>query len=548
MARVDSVHDGAPRYRRPVAATVHRIDAGAEHDRRRSRQRDRRQPAAVRLRHAGRHADRHPRGRLSRRIRPEEPAREHDPLHQRHPAVGAVDRDRPVRVCDRRREVRALLGLGRRDRARAAADSDRDPHDREHAEAGAERAARSSGRARHAEVAHGDEDHAARLGGRDRDRRAARGRADRRRDRAAAVHRAVEPVLLVGHEPADGQPARHDLQVRDEPVRGMAIARVGGRVPDYARCARTQHPGALDLLEKVTAERSDEYGRKPPESRRAHGCARRHARHGKRPPARAVEREDRGQQPQFLLQQVPRAEEHQPAHSRREGHGVHRPVGLRQVDAAAHLQQDVRALSGAARRRRDPDGRREPADHQARHFAAACAHRHGVPEADAVPDVDLRQHRVRREDVREAHALGDGRPRRMGADQSRAVERSQGQAEPERLRAVRRPAAAAVHRARHRDPSGSAAARRAVLRARPDLDGPHRGADRRAQERLHGRDRHAQHAAGRTLLGLHRVHVPGRADRIRRDREDLHQAGTQGNGRLHHRPFRLMTENNSHVG
>jgi ABC-type multidrug transport system fused ATPase/permease subunit len=32
-----------------------------------------------------------------------------------------------------------------------------------------------------------------------------------------------------------------------------------------------QHPGALDLLEKVTAA-SDEYGRKPPESR-AHGCA-----------------------------------------------------------------------------------------------------------------------------------------------------------------------------------------------------------------------------------------------------------------------------------
>ena len=35
----------------------------------------------------------------------------------------------------------ALQRLGRGDRARAAADSDRDPHDREHAEAGAERAA-----------------------------------------------------------------------------------------------------------------------------------------------------------------------------------------------------------------------------------------------------------------------------------------------------------------------------------------------------------------------------------------------------------------------
>jgi hypothetical protein len=73
--------------------------------------------------------------------RPEEPAGEHDPLHQRHPAVRAVDRDRPVRVRDRRCEVGALLGLGRRDRTRAAADSDRDPHDREHAEARAERTA-----------------------------------------------------------------------------------------------------------------------------------------------------------------------------------------------------------------------------------------------------------------------------------------------------------------------------------------------------------------------------------------------------------------------
>jgi phosphate transport system ATP-binding protein len=87
-----------------------------------------------------------------------------------------------------------------------------------------------------------------------------------------------------------------------------------------------------------------------------------------------------------------------------------------------------------------------------RTFRCCARGRHGVPEADAVPDVDLRQHRLRREAVREAVALGDGRPRRVGADQGRAVERSQGQAEPERLRPVRRPAAASVHRARHRDP------------------------------------------------------------------------------------------------
>jgi phosphate transport system ATP-binding protein len=47
--------------------------------------------------------------------------------------------------------------------------------------------------------------------------------------------------------------------------------------------------------------------------------------------------------------------------SRAQGHRLHRPVGLRQEHAAAHLQPHVRAVPGAARRRRDPAGRRERA-------------------------------------------------------------------------------------------------------------------------------------------------------------------------------------------
>ena len=39
--------------------------------------------------------------------------------------------------------------------------------------------------------------------------------------------------------------------------------------------------------------------------------------------------------------------------------------------------------------------------------------------------------------------------------------------------------------------------------------------------RLHDRDRHAQHAAGGARVRLHRLHVPGRADRVRRHRPDL---------------------------
>ena len=64
------------------------------------------------------------------------------------------------------------------------------------------------------------------------------------------------------------------------------------------------------------------------------------------------------------------------------------------------------------------------------------------------------------------------------------------------LVALRRPAAAAVHRPRDRDRAGGAADGRAVLGARSDRHAPDRRADARAQEALHDRDRHPQPAAG----------------------------------------------------
>ena len=42
------------------------------------------------------------------------------------------------------------------------------------------------------------------------------------------------------------------------------------------------------------------------------------------------------------------------------------------------------------------------------------------------------------------------------------------------------------------------------------------------KERLLHRDRHPQHAAGGARVGLHGLYVSGRADRVRRDRDDLH--------------------------
>ena len=73
-----------------------------------------------------------------------------------------------------------------------------------------------------------------------------------------------------------------------------------------------------------------------------------------------------------------------------------------------------------------------------------------------------------------------------------------------RRRAVRRSAAAAVHRPSHRRRAPGAADGRALFRSGPDLDAGHRGPDLRPEEQVHGRDRDAQHAAGRSRFGAGR--------------------------------------------
>src|SRR5205085_1216049 len=69
----------------------------------------------------------------------------------------------------------------------------------------------------------------------------------RGRDGAVALHGTVEPVLDDEPVGADGQPAGHHLQVRHEPLRELAEARLGRRLPHHARRARAQHPGARAL-------------------------------------------------------------------------------------------------------------------------------------------------------------------------------------------------------------------------------------------------------------------------------------------------------------
>ena len=126
-------------------------------------------------------------------------------------------------------------------------------------------------------------------------------------------------------------------------------------------------------------------------------------------------------------------------------------------------------IDGCARRRRDQARRPGHLRRRHRRGAAARPRRHGVPEAQPVPEVDLRECRLR-----PAHP----RACRGKAELDEIVETSLQQAGlwdevKDRLdaaghRPVRRPAAAPVHRPRHRgqprgDPDG-----RAVLGARPD--------------------------------------------------------------------------------
>ena len=75
------------------------------------------------------------------------------------------------------------------------------------------------------------------------------------RNRAAAVHGAVQPVLDGQPERADGQPAGDHLQVRDEPLRELAEAGMGRRVPDHHRRVAAQHRGAHPVPQQTLIPR-----------------------------------------------------------------------------------------------------------------------------------------------------------------------------------------------------------------------------------------------------------------------------------------------------
>ena len=116
--------------------------------------------------------------------------------------------------------------------------------------------------------------------------------------------------------------------------------------------------------------------------------------------------------------------------------------------------------------------------------AGAPPGRDGLPAAEPVPDdVDLRQRRRRAQPQRrQDHEVRQGRGGRAQPARRPPLGRGQGPARQARLRPLRRPAAAALHRPRDRGRARGAADGRALLGARPGRDAGDRGPDRRAEE------------------------------------------------------------------
>ncbi len=189
---------------------------------------------------------------------------------------------------------------------------------------------------------------------------------------------------------------------------------------------------------------------------------------------------------------------------------------------------------------------------QGRRRADPRQDRHDLPEADAVSDVDLRQHCLRRE----ACSRACRSPRWTIVSSGRCARRPCGT----RSRTnCPRPARA------FRAASSSGCASRAASRSSPEIilfDEPCSALDPISTAKIEelidelktdytvAIVTHNMQQAARVSDYTAYMYL-GRSDRVWRHRPDLHQAQAQGNRGLHHRPFRLKrqarasrTENN----
>ncbi len=195
---------------------------------------------------------------------------------------------------------------------------------------------------------------------------------------------------------------------------------------------------------------------------------------------------------------------HRPRHRAWRVRGAGGPVGLRQVDDAAHDRRPRGDLG-----RHDPDrrpGRQRPA-------AAQPQHLHGVPELRALPAHDgAREPRLRAEDRgprgRRHRRAGHGGFRHPGARRP---------ARPPAGEPVRRPAPARRHGSRHRPQSGRLPLRRAPVQPRRQAARADAGRDQAPapEGQDHGGLRHPRPGRGDDARRPHRHHArrPDRAGR-----------------------------------
>ncbi|CAA9492037.1 MAG: Phosphate transport ATP-binding protein PstB, partial [uncultured Sphingomonas sp.] len=295
------------------------------------------------------------------------------------------------------------------------------------------------------------------------------------------------------------------------------------------RCGDRQGGCGLDRPARTGCGTRADHGRNALARAAGHGraCRRAHAQDAGRPGQRLLWRQagaqgciDRG--------------------ARRSRDRLHRTVRLRQVDFPALPQPDERHHRRGAGR--GPDRARRPRHQRARHGrgAAPRPRGHGVPEAQPLSQIDLRERRLRPAHPRARPGQERaGRHRREVAAARRPVGRGQGSTAGKRHRPIRRSAAALVHRPGDRSRSGGDPDGRAVLGARPNRHRQDRGADPRTARALRHRHRHPQYAAGCARLSTHRLFPPRRADRIQPHQRYLHQPARAAHPRLHHRPLRL---------
>ena len=178
---------------------------------------------------------------------------------------------------------------------------------------------------------------------------------------------------------------------------------------------------------------------------------------------------------------------------------------MRQVDLPAKPEPDERLHSGL------PDGGLRPPRRSGnlrgvrQSGPAPPAGGDGLPEAQPLPDVDLRECGLRPPDPGSQILLPGLRHRGEVPAGSRSLGRGEGPPQGVGLRSLGRAAATSLHRPGSGGGAGGHPSRRAGLGSRSHLHGPDRGAHAGPQGQVYNSDCDAQHAAGRPGVRLYRL-------------------------------------------